>query len=134
MQGLAQRASVVRMRSKKQYEASGVNEVYIIAASRHDLPDNGILCLRLLGRPVLLADVDGHVHALRNLCSHAHGSFERGRLRGHIITCPHHGARFDVRDGRCVGGPADQPIAHYPTRVRDDVIEVCLPEDADHGA
>ncbi len=116
------------MRDNQQYEAPGVTEVYITAATRHDMPDNGILCLRLLGRPVLLANVDGQVHALRNQCSHAHGSFERGRLRGYIIICPHHGARFDVRDGRCVGGPADQPIDHYPARVRDGVIEVCLPE------
>jgi nitrite reductase/ring-hydroxylating ferredoxin subunit len=109
-------------------KAPGVIETYVTAAARHDMPKNGILCVNLLGRPVLLADVNGEVYALNNLCSHAHGSFERGRLRAHIITCPHHGARFDVRDGRCVGGPADQPIGHYPARVRDGVIEVCLPE------
>jgi nitrite reductase/ring-hydroxylating ferredoxin subunit len=117
------------MHPNQRYEALCVNEVYITAASLHDMPDNGILCVRVLGRSLLLAGVDGHVHVLHNLCSHAHGSFERGRLRGHVITCPHHGARFDVRDGRCLGGPADQPIDHYPSRIRDGMIEVCLPED-----
>jgi nitrite reductase/ring-hydroxylating ferredoxin subunit len=119
------------MPANQQDKDQGVNEVYITAAARHDVPDNGIMCVRVLGRPVLLASVDGQVHALRNQCSHAHGSFDRGRLRGHVITCPHHGARFDVRDGRCVGGPADQPIDHYETRISGGVIEVCLPDDGE---
>ncbi len=53
------------------------------------------------GRSLLLADVDGKVHALSNTCLHANGPLAEGTLEGHTISCPHHGWTYDLRDGAC---------------------------------
>jgi len=51
-------------------------------------------------RWVLLARVNGRLHALDDCCSHAGRLLSEGRLEGSAVTCPGHGIAFDVRDGR----------------------------------
>ena len=54
----------------------------------------------LNGKTVLLANVDGAFYALNNKCPHMGGSLTDGTLEGATITCPRHGAKFDVRTGK----------------------------------
>jgi 3-phenylpropionate/trans-cinnamate dioxygenase ferredoxin subunit len=52
---------------------------------------------------VLLANVDGSLYALDNKCPHMGGNLSGGVLEGTTITCPRHGAKFDVRTGQNIG-------------------------------
>lgn len=79
------------------------------------------------GQDVLVCNVGGELYAVADVCTHDRGPLGEGRLRGTAIECPRHGARFDVRDGAVKAPPAVKPIATYPARVRDGVIEVALP-------
>jgi len=79
------------------------------------------------GHAVLVCNVGGDVYALADTCTHDRGPLGEGRLRGHHIECPRHGSRFDVRNGAVKTPPAIRPIATYPARVRDGVVEVLLP-------
>jgi nitrite reductase/ring-hydroxylating ferredoxin subunit len=42
------------------------------------------------------------------------------------VTCPLHGARFDLASGKCIGG-AYQPLMTFETREADGWIEVEVP-------
>jgi 3-phenylpropionate/trans-cinnamate dioxygenase ferredoxin component len=54
------------------------------------------------GHDILLANVDSRFYAIRNKCTHMAGSLCKGKLDGVIVTCPRHGAQFDVTTGRAV--------------------------------
>ena len=84
--------------------------------------ENGQRCL-------LLCNVDGVVYAVADVCTHDRGPLGEGRLRGSVIECPRHGARFDVRDGSVVAAPAVRPLPTFSVRVVDGRGEVALPED-----
>jgi 3-phenylpropionate/trans-cinnamate dioxygenase ferredoxin subunit len=79
------------------------------------------------GRPVLLARSAAGLFAAENLCPHAQQDFDGGRVRGHFLFCPHHGMRFDLRDGRPIGTVTKAPIRVYPVRVEGDAAVVALP-------
>jgi 3-phenylpropionate/trans-cinnamate dioxygenase ferredoxin subunit len=72
--------------------------------------------------------------AVENLCSHALARFNEGKLRGHRIMCPLHGATFDIRTGACTGAPATRPIRSFPLRIRDGQIEVDVTSANSTGA
>ena len=55
------------------------------------------------GRDLLVANVAGQIFALDGRCSHMRGKLWEGKLDGHTVTCPRHGSKFDVRDGRVLG-------------------------------
>jgi len=79
------------------------------------------------GHAVLVCNVGGDFYALADACTHDRGPLGEGKLRGHLIECPRHGSRFDVRDGDAKTPPAMRPVATYPVRVQEGAVEVQLP-------
>jgi 3-phenylpropionate/trans-cinnamate dioxygenase ferredoxin component len=45
-------------------------------------------------------------------------------VEGADVTCPWHGAKFDVRTGAVLGPPAGQALKTYPVRVTGADIEI----------
>ena len=77
-----------------------------------DLRDGQIRVFRTLGEHgVVVCRVSGELHAVDDNCSHREAKLSEGRLRGALLTCPLHGAQFDVRTGAHQGPPASTPIA-----------------------
>ena len=63
-------------------------------------------------------------YAIDDTCSHAEASLAEGRVEGYQIECPHHGARFDVRDGRFLTLPAVAPVRSHPVIVKEGGIYI----------
>jgi 3-phenylpropionate/trans-cinnamate dioxygenase ferredoxin subunit len=73
---------------------------------------------------VLVCNVGGELYAVEDVCPHDRGPLGEGRLRGPIIECPRHGARFDVRDGSVQAPPAVRPVPCLPVQVVDGQVVV----------
>lgn len=69
-------------------------------------------------------NVQGSFHAIDDTCTHRGGPLSEGSLDGKEVTCPLHGARFDVTTGGVLGPPAPQGVARYNVRVEGTDIEV----------
>jgi 3-phenylpropionate/trans-cinnamate dioxygenase ferredoxin subunit len=65
-------------------------------------------------------------HAFADECTHDGAPFGDGRLDGHEIVCPRHGARFDIRTGKVTGPPALIPVEVYELKIEGDDILVRL--------
>lgn len=73
---------------------------------------------------LLLVNVAGQFYAIENICSHDGGELSDGQICGGEITCPRHGARFDLKTGAALCAPAFEDIASYPVRVVDNIVQV----------
>jgi len=76
------------------------------------------------GKSIALINVEGQFFALDNTCTHKGGSLAEGEISGNEVTCPRHGAKFDIRTGEVVGPPAQRAVARYGVRVTGTDIEV----------
>jgi nitrite reductase/ring-hydroxylating ferredoxin subunit/uncharacterized membrane protein len=76
-----------------------------------DLSEGRMVRVQVADMPVLMVRLGGRLNAIAATCSHAGGPLEQGQLEGDVVTCPWHGSRFCVSDGRVEAGPAtfDQP-------------------------
>jgi 3-phenylpropionate/trans-cinnamate dioxygenase ferredoxin subunit len=90
------------------------------------LADGQMTAVRIDGVDVLLCRVEGRYFALSNSCSHARQALSTGRLRGFEVTCPLHGARFDIRSGKCLAAPATQPVPTFPVHVESGKLTVLV--------
>ena len=97
---------------------------YQTVASSGDLPRGKTLCVEVDGREILLCHTAEGIFAVDNLCSHAAARLCEGKLKGHRILCPLHGAAFDVRDGSALTRPASVALATYPVRVEGQDIAI----------
>lgn len=95
-------------------------------ASVADVPPGTLRPVTLAsGTRVCLANIDGEIVAVRDVCSHQAFPLSEGTLLpGGILECAWHGARFDCRTGAVVKPPAEEPIARYAVTVRDGMIYV----------
>lgn len=79
-----------------------------------DLADGQMRCFENVGEyGIVVCRVAGMLHALEDNCSHADTPLSEGRFRGTKLTCPLHGAQFDVTDGSHSGPPAWEGVPHY---------------------
>jgi 3-phenylpropionate/trans-cinnamate dioxygenase ferredoxin subunit len=80
------------------------------------------------GLAVALFNVEGQYYAIEDVCTHDGAPLAHGRFRGDQITCPRHGARFNVRTGEALSMPAFEPVETYQVKVEgnDILIEVDL--------
>lgn len=77
--------------------------------------------------PIVLCNVDGQFYAFQDMCSHQELPLDGGKLTGKVITCPHHGAKFDVTTGAALCMPAVTPIVTYPVKVEGNAVFVEIP-------
>lgn len=87
------------------------------------------VCALLRGQRVLVCRVEGRLHAVENRCPHAGVALDGGRLDGHVLECPLHGGRLDVRDGSAVEVPIRKPALRFAVREGlTGLVEILLPQ------
>jgi 3-phenylpropionate/trans-cinnamate dioxygenase ferredoxin subunit len=86
-------------------------------AETSEIPQGQMKAFKLSGKEVLIANVNGNYYAIANRCTHRNGDLSKGSLDGNIVTCPVHGARFDLTTGKAVAGPK---IAFLRSKTSDE--------------
>jgi len=95
-------------------------------ASLAEVPPGTGRQVQVSGRALAIYNLDGIMHAIDGTCTHRGGPLGEGALVGNVITCPWHGARFDVTTGAVLGPPAPQGVISHRVTVEGDSIFVEL--------
>jgi nitrite reductase (NADH) small subunit/3-phenylpropionate/trans-cinnamate dioxygenase ferredoxin subunit len=82
--------------------------------------------IRVKGHEIALFNLEGSYYAITNICPHSTGPLVEGRVSGTMVTCPWHGAQFDITSGQCLGGPATRDIVVYEVRVEGNDIYLTI--------
>jgi 3-phenylpropionate/trans-cinnamate dioxygenase ferredoxin subunit len=107
-------------------DESGLEFVEIAPAS--ELPNGERLFLEIGDKPIVIFNVADQLFAIGDVCSHDDGPVGEGDIEGYNITCPRHGAEFDVKTGRAVQMPAVVDIPAYPVQIKDGMIFLGMPK------
>jgi len=105
------------------------NVEYVDIAPASELPNGERLFVEIEDKPIVIFNIAGQFFSIGDVCSHDDGPVGEGDIEGYNITCPRHGAEFDVRSGRAVQLPAVVDIPAYPVRVVDGMIQLGLPKE-----
>ncbi|MEX3962084.1 non-heme iron oxygenase ferredoxin subunit [Paraburkholderia sp. EG286B] len=97
---------------------------WIDAAALGDIEDEDVMRFDHGGRTFAIYRVEDQVYASDGLCTHEHVHLSDGLVMGHVIECPKHNGRFDVRDGKPLCAPVCEKLATYPARVEGGRIYI----------
>ena len=100
---------------------------YTLVARLSQLTPGRIKRVVVEDRLIALAYVGGEVFAVDDDCTHISGPLDQGELCEYTLTGPLHLARFDIRDGRVLRGPARDPLPTYSVYVEGDAVYVAAP-------
>ena len=96
-------------------------------ADSKDLPLGKSTCVEFAGERVALFNVSGTLYAISDTCTHRGGPLSEGDVDGTVVTCPLHGATFELTTGGVTGPPAALDVKRYQVRVEGDEIHIAAP-------
>ncbi len=92
-------------------------------AKTSEIPPGGMKRVRAYDQDILLSNVDGKFYATSNRCGHSNASLARGTLQGNEVTCPLHGAKFDVTTGKNLTGPQMHMSPEVMQKLPQEMLE-----------
>lgn len=78
-------------------------------------------------RYLVIWPTGGAPKAFRALCPHQEASLAEAPFDGTLLTCPHHGWKFDGANGACVSGQSCVPIKELPLEIAAGEIRIDVP-------
>jgi nitrite reductase/ring-hydroxylating ferredoxin subunit len=82
---------------------------FIEVAKVNEISDGKMKHVEVDGKEVLVANVGGKFYAISDRCGHMNALLSMGNITGNTVTCPFHGAKFDVTTGRKLSEPILTP-------------------------
>lgn len=97
---------------------------FVKVADIHEIAAGSIKHVEVNGKSIALFNLEGNFFAIGNECTHRGGPLAEGYIEGESVTCPWHGAQFNVKTGAVEGSPATKDVAKYNVRVQGNDVEV----------
>jgi 3-phenylpropionate/trans-cinnamate dioxygenase ferredoxin subunit len=101
---------------------------FVKAGRVSDVPDGRPEVFDLEDRKIAVYRLDGAYYAIDDICTHDGGPLAEGEVDGEVVTCPRHGAQFNIKTGVALTFPAITPVDTYPVRVEGEDLLVGLPD------
>jgi len=91
---------------------------------KKDLPAGSAKAVEVNGKQIALFNVDDQYYAIDDTCTHAGGSLSEGDVAGTTVTCPWHGAEFNISNGEVLGEPAEEGVKSYKVLIEGESISI----------
>ena len=95
-------------------------------ASIRDVPSGQAIAVEADGQRIAIFNANGEFHAIGDTCTHRGGPLSQGKIEGTVVTCPWHGAKYDIRTGKVLSPPAPGDVRSYRVVVDGDELKVEL--------
>ena len=106
---------------------------FLQIARTSDIANGQMKSFTVEGKEILVINFDGKYYAINGRCTHMGGELVKGKIEGKIITCPRHGAKFDITTGKCISGPKigvlklkTKDEVTYEVKIENEAIKVNL--------
>ena len=76
------------------------------------------------GAKIAVYRLDDGFYAIEDVCTHDNGELASGCVENGEVICPRHQAHFSIRTGEALTAPAYEPVAVFPVRVENGVVQV----------
>lgn len=97
---------------------------WLRVADVDEVAAGGRLSVEIDEVPALLLRDGDRYYCIEDLCTHDGQPLTDGVFENGCITCPRHGAKFDVATGQPTCMPATEPVRTFPVETRPDGIYV----------
>jgi nitrite reductase/ring-hydroxylating ferredoxin subunit len=95
-------------------------------ASISEVASGQAIAVEVEGQRIAIFNANGEFHAIRDTCTHRGGPLSQGKVEGMVVTCPWHGAKYDIRTGKVLSPPAPADVRSYRVVVDGDELQVEL--------
>ena len=100
---------------------------FVKVAQVSEIKPGEMISVEVDNEQVLLVNLNGSIHAVDDICSHAYASLSEGDLSGEEVEGPLHGGSFNTITGVPINPPASEALRIFTVQVEGDDILVGPP-------
>jgi nitrite reductase/ring-hydroxylating ferredoxin subunit len=93
-------------------------------ATVQEIPAGQAKKVRVGDKDIALFNINGTFCAIDDTCPHRGGPLSEGELNDLEVTCPWHGARFNLSTGAHLSPPANRDVKAYQVQVVGDDVQI----------
>jgi nitrite reductase/ring-hydroxylating ferredoxin subunit len=93
-------------------------------ATISDIPSGRACAFDIAGRRIAVFNVQGKFHAIDDICPHEGGPLSEGSVDEGCVTCPWHGATFELCTGKEQTTVASADVRRYTVVISGDDLSV----------
>ena len=97
---------------------------FVEVAKADEIPAGKMKHIEVNSKEIMLVNLDGKFYALSDRCSHTNARLSLGTLNGKVVTCPLHGARFDITTGKKVKDPMELDLSKLPEPIPESLQKI----------
>ena len=101
---------------------------YSYVSDISDIEAGHSISVNVEGKKVLICNTDEGFFAVEDMCTHALIPLCGGLIQGTLISCPLHGAVFDLKTGEVMAPPAFEDLKTFNLKIEGTSISVQNPE------
>ena len=101
---------------------------YTYVSDISDIEVGHSISVNVEGKKILICNTDEGFFAVEDMCTHALIPLCGGLIQGTLISCPLHGAVFDLKTGEVMAPPAFEDLKTFNLKIEGTSISVQNPE------
>jgi 3-phenylpropionate/trans-cinnamate dioxygenase ferredoxin subunit len=103
-----------------------VNPTWQRVCSSDELTFDDPKAITIKGREIGIFRTKEGLFAIDNICSHEYAHLTGGFVESTVVECPLHEAKFCLKTGGCLQGPAVAPVDTFQVKESDASIVVWI--------
>ncbi len=97
----------------------------VVVGKTSEVQDGKLMHITAGGKEIVVTKLDGNYYAMDNVCAHAGADLHEGELNNNELTCPWHGARWDIKTGNLISFPQKlKPLQSHEISIEKDTLYV----------
>lgn len=103
-------------------------EEYIQVSDTTDIELGNSVSVNVNGTKILICNTEEGFFAVQDMCTHALTPLCGGFIQGTLISCPLHGAVFDLKTGEVMAPPAFEDLQTFKLKIVGTSVSVQNPD------
>ncbi|NQW21837.1 MAG: non-heme iron oxygenase ferredoxin subunit [SAR202 cluster bacterium] len=100
---------------------------FVKVAQVSEIKPGEMIGVEVSNEQVMISNINGTIHAIDDMCSHAYACLSDGELNGKEIECPLHGGVFNAITGQPLVPPVNEAVRVFQVQIEGDDIFVGPP-------
>ena len=102
---------------------------FVKVAQVSEIKPGEMIGVEVSNEQVMISNINGTIHAIDDICSHAYACLSDGELRGEEVECPLHGGAFNAITGQPLVPPVNERVRVFQVQIEGDDSLIGPPQD-----
>ena len=95
----------------------------VVVGKTSDIEEGKLVHITASGKELVVTKMGGNYYAIDGICTHAGAELHEGELNNSELTCPWHGAKWDIKTGSLISFPQKlKPLQSHKISIENNTL------------